>query len=110
MLRGREGVLSLAQGIVHWPPPEAALAAGVAAMGERSTSLYGPDDGLPELRAALKEKLRVENGIDGGEVMVTAGANQASPSWRPHGKPRRRSLTSRASKRPPSPAPDAQSD
>ncbi|EOD41505.1 hypothetical protein EMIHUDRAFT_53483, partial [Emiliania huxleyi CCMP1516] len=77
MLRGREGVLSLAQGIVHWPPPEAALAAGVAAMGERSTSLYGPDDGLPELRAALKEKLRVENGIDGGEVMVTAGANQA---------------------------------
>ena len=27
MLRGKEGIMSLAQGIVHWAPPAAALEA-----------------------------------------------------------------------------------
>ena len=56
MLRGKSDVFSLAQGIVHWAPP---------------------DDGLPALREALKAKLKAENGIRHSEVMVTAGANQA---------------------------------
>ena len=77
MLRGKKDVLSLAQGIVHWPPPETALAAGRAAMSEPDTSSYGPDDGLPALRDALKAKLAAENGLTKSEVMVTAGANQA---------------------------------
>ena len=77
MLRGKEDVLSLAQGIVHWSPPEEALQAARAAVGEPSVSLYCADDGLPELRAALKLKLAEENGIVASEVMVTAGANQA---------------------------------
>ena len=77
MLRGKTDVLSLAQGIVHWTPPETALAAGRAAMNEPDTSLYGADDGIPALREALKLKLRDENGITNSEVMVTAGANQA---------------------------------
>lgn len=77
MLRGKSDILSLAQGIVHWPPPEAALAAGRNAMSEADTSLYGADDGMPALRAALVEKLRVDNGLTGSDVMVTAGANQA---------------------------------
>ena len=38
---------------------------------------YGPDEGLPRLRDALKKKLYAENGISQSEVMVTAGANQA---------------------------------
>src|SRR6185369_13931407 len=38
---------------------------------------YGPIEGLPALRAALLEKLARENGIEGHDVMVTAGANQA---------------------------------
>ena len=40
--------------------------------------LYQPDEGIPELRAAIGEKLARENGIDlanGRETMVTAGAN-----------------------------------
>lgn len=77
MLRGKTDVLSLAQGIVHWAPPPDALAAARDAVGLPETSLYGADDGLPELRAALKRKLAAENGIVASEVMVTAGANQA---------------------------------
>lgn len=78
MLRGKAGVLSLAQGIVHWPPPPEAITAARAAADEPSSHLYGADDGLPELRAALKAKLAAENGLTASEVMVTAGANQAS--------------------------------
>lgn len=77
MLRGKTNIFSLAQGIVHWPPPPDALAAAQAAVLEVDTSLYGADDGLADLRSALKEKLRAENGLVHSDVMVTAGANQA---------------------------------
>lgn len=76
MMRGREGVLSLAQGIVHWQPPAAALDMAMSCVHEPASSLYGADDGLPELRASLKAKLAAENGLTQSEVMVTAGANQ----------------------------------
>jgi len=77
MLRGKEGVMSLAQGIVHWLPPPAVAEAVAKAAFEPDTSSYGADDGLPALREALTDKLRVENGLDNVRVMVTAGANQA---------------------------------
>jgi aspartate/methionine/tyrosine aminotransferase len=77
MMRGREGVISLAQGIVHWQPPKEALASAAAAVSEVQSSQYGADDGLPELRAALKDKIAAENGLVKSEIMVTAGANQA---------------------------------
>ena len=76
MLRGKQGILSLAQGIVHWAPPPGALAAARQAADEPESNAYGADDGLVELRMALKEKLRKENELTGVEVMVTAGANQ----------------------------------
>ena len=73
---------SLAQGIVHWSPPERAIRAAADALASGAVHGYGPDDGLPELRAALAEKLRDENGLAGcargeSELMITAGANQA---------------------------------
>ena len=77
MMRGKSDILSLAQGIVHWPPPAEALSAAQAAVLEPTTNLYGADDGLPELRAALKDKVKAENGLVASEIMVTAGANQA---------------------------------
>ncbi|CAD6235607.1 unnamed protein product [Miscanthus lutarioriparius] len=43
---------------------------------EPTVSRYGSDDGLPELREALLEKLRRENKLTKSSVMVTAGANQ----------------------------------
>ena len=70
------GVASLAQGIVHWAPPDAAVEAAAAAAREPSSHAYGADAGLPELREALADRLRTK-GLDNVEVMVTAGANQA---------------------------------
>jgi len=72
-----EPPLSLAQGIVHWTPPVEALMAAQAAVMLPATSLYGADDGDPELRAVLKDKLARQNGLVNSEVMVTTGANQA---------------------------------
>jgi aromatic aminotransferase len=40
-------------------------------------SAYGPVGGMPALVAALKAKLAAENGLEGVNVMVTSGANQA---------------------------------
>lgn len=77
MLRGKEGVMSLAQGIVHWSPPAGLAQALVDASQAPETNAYGADDGLPSLRAALLEKLQAENGLEGVDVMVTSGANQA---------------------------------
>ena len=52
MLRGKSDVLSLAQGIVHWQPPTAALDAARDAVGQPSTNAYCADDGILELREA----------------------------------------------------------
>ncbi|KQK02991.1 aromatic aminotransferase ISS1 [Brachypodium distachyon] len=77
LLGGLKDVMSLAQGIVYWQPPEEALNKVKEIVWEPSTSKYGSDDGLPELREALLEKLHRENKLTKSSVMVTAGANQA---------------------------------
>jgi len=77
LLRGATDVMSLAQGVVYWQPPESALDKIEKIVREPTVSKYGSDDGLPELREALLEKLRRENKLTKSSVMVTAGANQA---------------------------------
>ncbi|XP_077211914.1 aromatic aminotransferase ISS1-like [Tasmannia lanceolata] len=77
LVRGSKDAISLAQGVVYWQPPENALEKIKEIIREPSTSRYGADEGLPELRAALTEKLRRENGLHKSSVVVTAGANQA---------------------------------
>ncbi|KAG0500523.1 hypothetical protein HPP92_000595 [Vanilla planifolia] len=77
LLRGAKDAISLAQGVVYWQPPEQALRRVQDIVWEPSTSSYGADEGLPELRVALLEKLRQENKLTRSSVMVTAGANQA---------------------------------
>ncbi len=79
--------LSLAQGVPFFPPPPEALEATVELLKdhtyrkEKGASLhtYGPDAGIQELREAVAGKFRRENGrgIEPGQVMITAGANQA---------------------------------
>ncbi len=79
LVRAHPGTISLAQGVVGYGPPAAALAA-LAGWGEAPADhLYGPVAGEPELRAAFASKLARENGIDCDasdyRVVVTAGAN-----------------------------------
>ena len=81
LVQAVEGTASLAQGIVYYPPPEQVLARVQAALGDPATqkvlNSYGADEGLLELREALREKLAKENGLHGVDVFVTHGAQQA---------------------------------
>jgi aspartate/methionine/tyrosine aminotransferase len=74
------GTISLGQGVVHYGPPAAALAAIPEFLATVPHHQYIPDAGLPGLRSAFEGKLRAENGIDAPferGIYVTAGANQA---------------------------------
>lgn len=82
--KDRGGIFSLAQGVVYWKPPPSATAAMKEAMDEADADddkymlhMYGPDEGLLELRERLSHKLAEENGLRNHHVMVTTGANQA---------------------------------
>ena len=80
IIRQVPGTISLGQGVVHYGPPQPALAAARAALTDRRTHEYQSGDGLPALVERLASKLRDENGIDvtrGRRIMVTAGANMA---------------------------------
>lgn len=63
MMEGVADVVSLAQGVVHWTPPQAALDAARDAAGSAAAHAYGPAQGSPELRAALRDKVAAENGL-----------------------------------------------
>lgn len=71
------GCVSLAQGVVHWMPPSSALERAASMITDPSCSAYGPDEGMPALREALRHKLLTENNLHNYDVHVTAGANQA---------------------------------
>ncbi|KAK8551203.1 hypothetical protein V6N13_119685 [Hibiscus sabdariffa] len=78
LIRGAKNVVSLAQGVVHWKPPQQALDKVKKLVEEPSVSCYGADEGLPELREALTRKLRQENNLNKSSMMVTAEANQVT--------------------------------
>lgn len=74
------GIFSLAQGVVYWEPPPTVSEAINDAMKHPAQSqlhTYCPDEGLPELREALVDKLERENALSHHDVMITSGANQA---------------------------------
>ncbi|KDP37172.1 hypothetical protein JCGZ_06228 [Jatropha curcas] len=77
LIRGDKNVVSLAQGVVYWQPPEEAVEKLQQRLWDPLISRYGADEGIPELREALTQKLRNENKLVNSSVMVTAGANQA---------------------------------
>ncbi|KAG6788908.1 hypothetical protein POTOM_004986 [Populus tomentosa] len=77
LVRGAKNAVSLAQGVVYWQPPKQALNKVKELVWEPSISRYGADEGIPELREALTQKLQKENKLVKSSVMVTAGANQA---------------------------------
>jgi aspartate/methionine/tyrosine aminotransferase len=80
IIRQVPGTISLGQGIVHYPPPRAAVDAARAALERPAINEYQDGNGLRALVDRLARKLRTENGVDvaaGGRIMVTAGANMA---------------------------------
>jgi len=73
LTRSQSDVASLAQGIVHWPPPPEALEMAAKAAADPASAAYGAAEGLPALREALRDKLAAVNGFRNSDVMVTAG-------------------------------------
>jgi hypothetical protein len=56
-------------GAVFWGPPREAIAeAAERACSDPAYSQYGPDEGMPELRAALQTKIKEQNGLHGVSV------------------------------------------
>ncbi|MBF2760884.1 MAG: pyridoxal phosphate-dependent aminotransferase [Ectothiorhodospiraceae bacterium AqS1] len=79
LIRDCPGTISLGQGIVHYPPPEAARDALRDFFDDPQRHLYQHELGLPQLRARIESKLENENDIDIDRFasMVTAGGNMA---------------------------------
>jgi aminotransferase len=71
-------VISLSVGDPDLPPPPHVIRAAHEALDAGRTR-YTPWQGLRELRAAIADKLRRENGLDYGpdEIVVTVGAEEA---------------------------------
>lgn len=73
------GLINLGSGTPDFLPPPEVFAAMHGALDAGQVQ-YTPWTGIPELRAAIAEKLRTENGIavdPDSEVLVTAGAQEA---------------------------------
>jgi aspartate/methionine/tyrosine aminotransferase len=80
IIRQVPGTISLGQGVVHYPPPRAAIDAARAALERPAINAYQDGNGLRALVDRLARKLCTENGVDvagGSRIMVTAGANMA---------------------------------
>ena len=89
LVRATPGTLSLAQGMVSWRPPQAVLAAVLAAasapaameghVADSTRDAYGAVQGDPELLEALATSLRQHDqlDLDGADLWVTAGSNMA---------------------------------
>lgn len=80
LLRRRPDALSLAQGMVDWGPPDAAVAALSSAPGPHPCrDRYGPMEGDPQLLEAIRADLADRQGLDleGTALLATTGSNMA---------------------------------
>lgn len=80
LIKANPGTISLAQGVVYYPPPAAAIDQIQLFMSNLNNHRYGPVEGLPDLISLIKDKLHHENGITSdlsNRIIVTAGANMA---------------------------------
>ncbi len=75
--QGRD-IVDLGAGQPDFPPPDR-LRQEVCRAASEDDAGYTPSSGLPELRQAVCEKLKRENGVEcsPAEVIITAGAKQA---------------------------------
>jgi aspartate/methionine/tyrosine aminotransferase len=78
--QGGARIANLGQALPGDAPPRAALRAAERALRDPATSVYAPDAGLPELRAATAAWIARHDGIQvdpDTQLIITAGANQA---------------------------------
>ena len=78
LAQGVEGVISLGIGEPDFDTPEHIKEYAKEALDEGLTH-YGPNAGIRELREAIAEKLKKDNGINAdpqSQIMITVGANQ----------------------------------
>ncbi len=79
LIAANPGTLSMGQGVVGYAPPPAIWEHIETFRAQPRNHIYQDDDGIPQLRDALRTKVTRENGIDCGdsEVIVTSGSNMA---------------------------------
>lgn len=80
LIRDNPGTINLGQGIVDYAPPVAVKAAVNAFFDDPLNHRYKLADGIPALKAVIKQKLATENNIalsHQSECIVTAGSNMA---------------------------------
>ncbi len=73
------GLINLGSGTPDFVPPPHVFEAMQKALAEQRIQ-YTAWTGIPELRAAIAQKLKIENGIEvdpNGEIVVTSGAQEA---------------------------------
>ncbi len=77
LILANPGTISLGQGVVNYGPPPAALERIRQFLDSPENHKYQHVQGVPELREAIADKLKAENGIDLNrrDTIVTAGSN-----------------------------------
>lgn len=78
LIENGHDVINLTAGEPDFAPPQTAIDALAKAMAkDASVFRYGPAAGMPGLRAAVKEQLKTERGLDVGDVGITHGGKGA---------------------------------
>jgi len=77
LIRKNPGTISLGQGVAYYGPPPQAIESIETFLADAENHKYKLVQGIPELLAAIEQKLREENGIslNASRIVVTAGAN-----------------------------------
>jgi aspartate/methionine/tyrosine aminotransferase len=78
LIRQHPGTISLGQGVVYYPPPQTAIEQISQFLSHPKNHQYQAVEGIPELQAAITQKLQTENRINITEdncIVVTAGSN-----------------------------------
>ncbi len=80
MIAQNPGTISLAQGVVYYPPPKEAIEYISEFLANPANHKYQAVEGIPLLREAIKHKLEQENKIAINQhncIVVTGGSNMA---------------------------------
>ncbi len=78
LIRQHPGTISLGQGVVYYPPPQAAIEQISQFLSNPKNHQYQAVEGIKELKNIITQKLQTENQItitENNSIVVTAGSN-----------------------------------